>query len=573
MMVLKFTHDTDEGTQSMTKFIPQLLLTILFLFSILIPKSQASENLEMIGAGAKNIHALVENRDAGDSNSNGIRNDVEDYINSVTTSGTTKNQYLGLYAIYLQKLVTGSYGPSSTMYYDFQNMARASVCVDDMNLIAVVGGMTMDSESLFRRYVTASATLGESQYGQWGTISSSSTCLTSSNLTGDNFLDLYNKTQDEKNTFLQKVKVSKFNDKEETTEPNGDSIASSSASQNSTRYLLYINGMETPYDIAVINKIWIQHRFLTAGANFTNMQLVYNANEWFIMDVVQAMKQYLNAPNNHEGWFKVVSDFLRASSYLPTEWISDDVIASIYGNIDWTSYRDGNDYTDTYDYVSLSLETGTSVIISHSQGNFFANEVWEQLNNENGKNISDRLRIIGLASPASYIPEDFLYFNNSQDKVLQAINENLPIKTLQYNMFKVSSDDPLGHGLKETYLPKNGSTTSVVIETAMQYFDEMENSDFFGNCEYTNFVMYSGGTHVFTPSEENFKGNINYEFNAYNDPNSIRLYYGNGNNLVTSNGLAITGFHSGSFYYDEAAMGALTLTIQGNDLWRFTACL
>jgi len=133
-----------------------------------------------------------------------------------------------------------------------------------------------------------------------------------------------------------------------------------------------------------------------------------------------------------------------------------------------------------------SLNSGTqAVLVPHSQGNMFANAVYDTLKLTLPANISRGLGVVNIANPAARAPSS-LYLTASQDRVINLLATSQAVlgmtftpMTPNYNASAAAlQTDPWGHGFVEVYLsqtlptgttPVNSIASAVIgkVDTAM----------------------------------------------------------------------------------------------------------
>lgn len=93
------------------------------------------------------------------------------------------------------------------------------------------------------------------------------------------------------------------------------------------------------------------------------------------------------------------------------------------------------------------------LIIAHSQGNEYANQLWDYLVNGEGFK-KDHISIIGIASPASRKMDYSYYFTADNDKIINSARV-LPMKPLEANVHLEDCKEFTCHSLVESYLNDN----------------------------------------------------------------------------------------------------------------------
>ncbi|KXI28863.1 hypothetical protein AX660_11760 [Paraglaciecola hydrolytica] len=347
---------------------------------------------------SSSITVSTYNRNTSDSNSNSIRDDAESLADFFHTVGSNNHTYLLHYAYYLQRLVDNSYGPSNDMRYDYWNMSHALICLQGAAGISEVTGTLLDNENAVRRYVSAQNAYSNSSYSvNIGPM----TCNIS---TSTSNMASYVKSELEKSAFFETTQGDNVEKKSENLGLSDDLAVLNATSSSGFKFVIYVNGMLTDRPAADANLAHIKKVFNDYGAN-VSISLTHNYSEG-AFDAIQAFKQYVNSPNDNSGWFLALADVTRFNLGLQTKNIPISFITDYLASIDFSDYKDGDDMTRLYSDINVRIPQGDVVLLAHSQGNFFANEVWEKVNNLNQGKAERFLRIYGLGSPASYIPRN-----------------------------------------------------------------------------------------------------------------------------------------------------------------------
>ncbi|MCC2645193.1 MAG: hypothetical protein K0R94_971 [Burkholderiales bacterium] len=134
-----------------------------------------------------------------------------------------------------------------------------------------------------------------------------------------------------------------------------------------------------------------------------------------------------------------------------------------------------NDYSKTEDFYLL---------IPHSQGNLYANDLWVALTSKYNM-ASARVAVFGIASPANSNKGDWIakaliqtglknitsYITSANDFVIGGLNVLYPLLPSNINI-PFSSTNPLGHNLISTYLADVNSLKqiSTMIDMEAYYF-------------------------------------------------------------------------------------------------------
>ena len=512
------------------------------------------------------INFSVYDRDTGDSNGNGIRNDVESYASFLEPIGTHGHSYLMHYAAFLSRLVNGTYGPSPQMYYDFSNMTEALNCVTDETNIIEIKAMVLDNDVAFSRYIDAVDRYGNSIYSSWNGHPGCEIYPTSSSTNG---IPSYVQAMlNEKKHIQQAERLFELKQKRlKVVESN-----TRNSSHRKYRYVIYVNGMLTTAERAKKNRLYIQKLFNEYGGFVhVDVSLAYNFSQNLYSDIIQAHRQRTTTPNESKGWFDVVKDITRFEAGLEMHTISRAELLKYIADIDYSEHRESADMVQLKNTINMHSK-GNIVLLAHSQGNFFANEVWEEINIAYNGNANDFIRVYGLGTPASYVAGNGYYYTNVRDRVINAIRNTPGPKPLRANV-SLKSDDKLGHGLLETYLLYDKWHTSKTIERITDHFDQMAPQQPPKNGTCTGLSKSGGGNTIFyyTPSTDGFAGYLTFERYSGNSLGNWYTIKNQYNKTLLSTPLE-NGRHSSKFYY-SATYGRISIRVQAetvpDDIWQF----
>jgi hypothetical protein len=113
-------------------------------------------------------------------------------------------------------------------------------------------------------------------------------------------------------------------------------------------------------------------------------------------------------------------------------------------------------------YHNVLLEGNRVLVVSHSQGNLYANAAHGNLSGTAGVPM-EAFGIVSVASPSSYVAGGGLYFTRNDDLVINTVRLSYP-DTLPGNISNANFDpDWKHHGFIESYLGGNVSGPSIVL--------------------------------------------------------------------------------------------------------------
>ena len=258
--------------------------------------------------------------------------------------------------------------------------------------------------------------------------------------------------------------------------------------------VVHLNGIQTSEDTINFSVIPRYKNIISkeahlAGIPFRNVcfEYTYNQEEGFAEDTLETFGQKFNEAKGLFGVEFTEEDFSllvfarsNFSVYLLEKLITnlglDETVAKAYvaGFVEQISllitFKEINDaHTDTLNLITAEVKgiTGPGqnplVLVSHSQGNLFANELYVNLVNINedyAKYMKTSFANLQVATPANIIKAPISdYYTHPQDLVIAGFVAKYPtfsIKDPNFRYFeKISDGDPLGHGFIEVYTNEN----------------------------------------------------------------------------------------------------------------------
>ena len=211
-------------------------------------------------------------------------------------------------------------------------------------------------------------------------------------------------------------------------------------SPESTR-IYFTNGMNTPLQKS------LQHlenlRATVGSTQSTSYGITYNDNEFLLIDIAEAFGQ-------NTGEYELLWDYLENLNQAP-QWFK-----TLYAQK--TKQYIANNDADLQEHISQynkDIRSGKKVVIvSHSQGNFYANYAREEVIRRNPE-YTNNIRIVGVASPSHFVSGSGDYTTNSYDKIINIVRNIYP-DTLRANV-STNTPTPDDHGFSSSYLPWFGS--------------------------------------------------------------------------------------------------------------------
>ena len=109
--------------------------------------------------------------------------------------------------------------------------------------------------------------------------------------------------------------------------------------------------------------------------------------------------------------------------------------------------------------ASEKIRTQKVLLVSHSQGNFYANSFYDVVTGGSGGIPSESIGIYGVASPAGRVAGDGMWITSETDKIIAGAVAKFPLKEIMPPNTRIElqeGDDFLGHNFSGVYLKYEG---------------------------------------------------------------------------------------------------------------------
>lgn len=279
--------------------------------------------------------------------------------------------------------------------------------------------------------------------------------------------------------------------------------------------VFYINGVNKPSkkeveDSALSLKESI-NSFLKQNSGVKSVSILYNDSDGVFFDIFSELssQKALEKKTNESDEF--ISTTLTAVGLLDSlQQAEKEVIQARYGKLLIESLTPATNellakFKDTI--ISSSLSQGTqAVLVSHSQGNMFANEVFNQIKLSQPASVSRGLAVVNVANPAAKAPSG-LYLTSTKDWIINVLSRfqaavmfALAPMTSNFDASLASLEkDKTGHGFNEVYLaqdlPEGTTPDKSIASVLIGLIDKalFKTSTFF---ESPNYVLDVAGNKV-----------------------------------------------------------------------------
>src|SRR3989338_9770019 len=139
--------------------------------------------------------------------------------------------------------------------------------------------------------------------------------------------------------------------------------------------------------------------------------------------------------------------------------------------------------TDDYDLIEMiktaseKVTTQKLLIVAHSQGNFYANSLYDRVTNKDGGVPVQSIGIYGVATPSDHVAGNGNYFTSTTDKVIAKLVRIMPFFTVMPPQEPIAfkeEDDPDGHSFAKVYLQYKAARIIGDIEASL---DRLKTND------------------------------------------------------------------------------------------------
>lgn len=179
------------------------------------------------------------------------------------------------------------------------------------------------------------------------------------------------------------------------------------------RAIYFANGMFNSWENARESRNALKNEMFQSGLPKTEVQAAYNLNESALEELLQVAAQ------KKEEYGRMFWRYLSDLSIAPEEF--RQFARETSNKFDQNRYLHDADLRRHVSSYHSEIQAGKSVlVVAHSQGNFYANAAWNILHEDDG-GLSDKLSVVGVASPVNEIAGDGPYTTLTQDLIIAAI--------------------------------------------------------------------------------------------------------------------------------------------------------
>lgn len=297
--------------------------------------------------------------------------------------------------------------------------------------------------------------------------------------------------------------------------------------------ILHLNGINTSNDQAEFNRQELENKYLAKlKEKYPNdtfeFAKVHNIHYTLMLDLYES---FIQLQGEQGGFFNFLAGIIVESSMAGR-------LLDLF-----TETTEAATLDKIYQFASSRLLAGEKIIVvSHSQGNFYGNELYEKIKNDLPGKIQS-IKLVSIATPSSYVAgEDsssYPYLTLKCDKI-----NDVP-GNLEYNYTLPTQDDTHGdvylhHSLTKEYLGNSDSRDKIYELLVAQITSAQWSESEIGNGDLV--IMLNWGSepdvdlHIYEPDSTHvYFSNLvgNYGYLDLDDTNG----YGPEHYYIVENGL------------------------------------
>jgi len=219
--------------------------------------------------------------------------------------------------------------------------------------------------------------------------------------------------------------------------------------------IYYLNGMFNTDVEAAFSMHSLENKLLMENNQngsidriFPTVKISYNINEPVLEQIYQVVKQK-NADLLKSYWY-----YLSKLDAAPE--VFRNIALDEIKKTNAKTYLTDNDFKEIMEEHrdKIRKEKISIIIVSHSQGNFYSNAIYETIVPKEIK--SEDFKILGVATPTSYIPQGNKYLTLKEDKIIKLIPLSLAANITN------NITEGFNHNFVESYLNGKNSGKKII---------------------------------------------------------------------------------------------------------------
>ena len=234
-------------------------------------------------------------------------------------------------------------------------------------------------------------------------------------------------------------------------------------------------------------------------------------------------------------------------------------VGYLYNQTHWAGIKDAVDSirqglfdskTD-YDFVEMLNEASSKVntqkllLVGHSQGNFYANDIYDAIVNKDGGVPAESMGVYGVATPDDYVAGGGKYLTSDTDKIIAAFAGRFKtIMSPNSHIDLHDGDDSNGHNFSDVYLKYKSGEIVKDIKYSLDKLktNTIQKTDSLCINPPKITVLHKINGIALNASDFLVNGVVKITSIAYNTISSTTKYIASGAINLTKSGLALVGF-------------------------------
>ena len=240
----------------------------------------------------------------------------------------------------------------------------------------------------------------------------------------------------------------------------------------------YLNGMNNSPAQAISGRNKL-HDLAIPDVPSSSVMILYQNNTGALVEMVQKVAQQGTLDTQREAfknfWKCVSAPTPEKCAGYPSTPGALQIVNETLAKYDETAYVQNAQLQRLVGRVSDNYYTNNkkSLIVSHSQGNFYANQIVNYLQSFDPA-VAACVDIVGVASPATYVAKSGLYETRNDDAVINAARSFFPWGASILPPTAAVPDDPFfaldgfGHNFIDAYLRPNSMRKRIREDIVLQ---------------------------------------------------------------------------------------------------------
>jgi hypothetical protein len=239
-------------------------------------------------------------------------------------------------------------------------------------------------------------------------------------------------------------------------------------------------------------------RFLVADENITySFKLAYNKGDnWDVDDLLETFWQLHESGQIGDFYFGFITRIMDAANVLTLE---EGNYRSRMAAIAAQAFANTQEILQLYRNESFSNNNNV-LLVAHSQGNLFANDVYGLLTDDEKK----RFQIVGVGVPADHIVTGNNYVTFTFDPIIQPIPNSLPANVSGF-----------GHTFVPSYLDEGNTDAATAIATHISEKVVLLDQNMCTKYKYFRWIAYECSSRSDTELEVGIYGSKQHPTNPY----------------------------------------------------------